>query len=553
MLNDPACDQFMKAVRDLKSGTGGGGGGSGGTTGGGTGSGGTTGGGAGGGQTESFSTVSNRARTAANNDNVDPDGSGWGTALRITNVVGAGVDAVGSVGSFVGIGADYEEVLHPEKTEQRESDGTDALTSREKAENTATVWGAVTDTTSAALGATASFIESVQLGKQEKLRREKIKAMTGTDPNNPNAAAQKMHSYNNIDRTAQAASWAGAISAGIGAGNSIWGASAGKDLDETKSTELSVGADSVALFGDVLGLSADSAKADQMRKQDAVAKDSMRTIGEQLEKSIAGRTRQGRILTIEKICQRLKNRRFNAHSKRDGSLTSLIDSALADNTANASGQSGQTGTSPNAANTPAADAIDDKQKGLLTTLKMLEKSRGMAKGATSDSRKSVALDTLGMVGDLFSLGSSISGLANIPLVSTALQTVSAIIGFIGTGFGGYGAVKDLAGKKDRIDDRKKKRDMCQNAVEQMASLPELSADQLTQMRLTEQNKMQMPEQTIMNAEQYAAAFSMVKSADVNMVDFLYAIHMGFVDQSPDLGPAGTQEEKLTRMFKAMNV
>ena len=66
-----------------------------------------------------------------------------------------------------------------------------------------------------------------------------------------------------------------------------------------------------------------------------------------------------------------------------------------------------------------------------------------------------------------------------------------------------------------------------------------------------QNGFHLSDDTMNAAEQYAAVFASLEAANVNMVDFLYALHTGKFGGKDDQGNAITTENSLKAAYSAM--
>lgn len=364
--------------------------------------------------------------------------------------------------------------------------------------------------TSAAVGSAATVnslvgmsADSATLRSQEAARKAKIDRLAAKNPNSGIGKASSADHASRVDIAGQAMSTVGS---GVGVASSIMGSF--KSTNDTAgdwNNGLALASSSFNTMGDTLGLAADSQKAEQARQRDKAAKDSIRALGKQLEGTIASEPNTERSQVINKVCVRVRGSKFNANGGRDGTLSSLITSAQ------------------------ARTDLTDKQKGLLASMQALETSRGASKESASASRRDALFGT-------FSLGASITGLIG-NAIKAAFNTkagaiVGSTIGFLGSALGMVGTVRDAIGwGKDKAADRQTERNeernnkmaACGTAVKLMASLPALNLETL---RAARESKQPQPAILTEAAEQYAAAFNTVESANVDMVDFLDAVDKG---------------------------
>lgn len=278
-------------------------------------------------------------------------------------------------------------------------------------------------------------------------------------------------------------------------------------------------------------------------KQHMMAKNSIRALGKQLEGTLpAAANRTGRSRLIGDVCERVKGKKFNAAAKPDGTggLASMIDAAMADGTGTAANRPGQ--------EDPSKPELTSKQKNLLTSMKVLETSRAASKEAASDSRKDALFGALGLVGSLTSLIGSF--LKN--------KIVGAIVGMVGSLLGAAGAVRDAVGAAQdsgekrqiaRNEERDSKVAACQGAMMQMSALPPLSLEAL---QTAKQEQLPLSAGQLEAAEQYAAVFNMIQSANVEMTDFLYAIEMGNFGGQDAFGNKVELDQSLRNMYRNLS-
>ena len=132
----------------------------------------------------------------------------------------------------------------------------------------------------------------------------------------------------------------------------------------------------------------------------------------------------------------------------------------------------------------------------------------------------------------------------------------AIMGLVANVIGTAGTVRDVVktvrdrkgGEKKEKSQRLKKMAVFRGAMQQMAMLPPLSFGALQAAANTGIN---VAEDTANAAEQYAAVFASLEAANVNMVDFLYAIHKGNFGGADDQGNALSAKQSLQNAYQAM--
>ena len=479
MLDDPACGQFFKAVADVQKGAAG---------------------------AENFEALNQQAVTGAANLHGDVAESKWEKVGRVSGNVGM-VNGIASFGTDMLSGASD---INSEKENMTAKD-----------ENLRHASGAFS-TTTAAVGAAADTAgltaEAKILRDQEAERKRKIQAMEARNAGaGVDTGIGSARSADHTARVATAGSGFGAAGGFTNIGSSIAG-SFKSDNDTAGEWNNALGtAGSVAgTIGDTLGLAADSQNAEEMRQKDKAAKDSMRALGKQLEGTLPAR-RTGRSTLIASVCDRVKGRSFNSVKGEDNQMGALIQTAISGERAGV--------TDPQAKAELKKPELTSKQAGLLGSMKALETSRAAAKGAAAAARKDALFSTLSLTG-------SLTGLIGNALKMAGLGLAGTIVGMVGSLFGLVGSVKDAvdAGQEndasrqqERNEERDAKVSACQTAVSQMAALPPLSLDAL---KASRQARLPLPAAQLEAAEQYAAVFSIVESANVNMVDFLYAVDSG---------------------------
>ena len=480
---------------------------------------------------------------------LETEDSGWDTAGKVAGYIGLVAGDIGDLNSFVSSGTEIDEAKKGENNVSQES---------KTASDVSSYIGAVMDTAGALAGSVEGVVESKQLSDQQKLRKQHIEEMKKNS-----AAAGKLSSWDHVANTANASSWIGNAADYVSAGNSIGELAAGEKYDEQKGNVASVVGDSLSVTGDVLGLAANSRTAQVQHQQDIRAKENMRNLGLQLKNTING-SNTGRNKTLNMICARLQGKKLNGKSGNE--MMTLIDDALEGrNPEPAANQSSQQGNQQQNAsqgnqqgtqqqNAPPVDytkpELESKQKTLLLSLKMLEMGRRNSKAAASESRWDTAFDVLGTIGSLTSLAASITRMAGKKLGG-------AIVGLVANAIGAVGSIRDtvktIRGEGSTAEEKEKQQRENQvfvfkGAIQQMAMLPPLSFGAL---QAAAKNKLNMSEETMIAAEQYAAVFASLEAANVNMVDFLYAIHKGNFGGKDEQGNARTVRQSLEDTYTAM--
>lgn len=526
MMNHSACDAFFMAVEKVRKGSGGDMGAMGSTM-----------------KNLRTNNADVKGHMSKNVGNTAAEKLGRGTAA-----FGVALGYAGAGASALELGSGFDEEIKGEKNVNEDSQRTGTAASHS---------AAIVDTLGAANDWLAAGAESHVLRKQEEKRRDRRKEM---ETMYGKEAASKIHTSDHKQRSAVAADWIRTGGSTVGAANSIFATTTGKGSDEknrveeTKGTAMSLTSDSASVLGDVMGLGIDSAKVDEQRKQDRVAKDGLRKIGAQLAKLVQGSTNPVD-LQIKSICDFVGNesqKKFRGlKGKIDTAINALGGNPQQGNQGQAGqgqanqGQAGQNQAGQNQANqgqaAPAVEKAEEKKK-FLKMMQALESSRSISKSAASDSKKDVIFDLISLSGSLTSLASSITSMAGAGMAGLILNTVASAIGLFGTIKDTPDAIGDLSkdAQTDRNKERDKKVNACTAAVEQMAALPELKLEEL---RAARSNKLPLNEAKMESAEQYAAVFSIVKAANVNMVDFLYAVGQGGFDAQN-----GTLDEKTKKML-----
>lgn len=495
MMDDATCGQFFKAVEAIRGGAGG---------------------------AENFDSLNEAAVQGAANLHGDVAESGAEKTSRIAGSVGA-VTGIASTGADVlSNSADINEAANE--------------TVNQHSENTSTV-GSVIGVTAGSIGTGADAVgmvaDSVALHNQEAARRQKIQEMQARNKDTGIGKAGW------ADHTARAGVSGAAIGV-LGGAAGVVSSSADLAGDENTSDIAGVTSASLGAAGDVFGLATDSQNAKERKDKDKEAKQNMKALGQQLRATLPTATNlTEKNMLILQITERLKGEKFNGSGSEP--LADLIDRALDTSAPNANTQaSGSAGANAQASGSPQNE-LSAKQKNLLITLKTLETSRVANKGAMSDARKDTLFSTIGLVGSLTSLAGSVASMLGSKLVGS-------ILGMVGTAIGMVGTIRDALGLGEKESDRQQGRNedrdakvaACQTAVGQMAALPELSLDVLRGKR---EQKLPLTGEQQAAAEQYASVFTLIKTADVNMVDFLYAVDKG--EFGKKTGP-GENDKKSTQ-------
>lgn len=309
-----------------------------------------------------------------------------------------------------------------------------------------------------------------------------------------------------------------------------------------------------------MGLGVDGEKMDRQKSQDQMAKTGMRSIAGQLLKLLPA-SPTGVDQQIAELCNFIigAKKKFN---RKGNSLKARISAILTALNPNAQGSGNQSGGNQSggnqsggnqsggnqgtggAQNQPAAPAVEKlpEKKKFLTMLLAMESSRLISKSGAADARQDVIFDAISSVGSLTGLLSSVTSALGDGMTGLILNAVATGIGLIGTGRDTAGLVGSFGakGQRDRNKERNKKVKACTSAVEQMAALPALNLDEV---RAAERNNLPMNVTKMESAEQYAAVFSIVQAANVNMLDFLYAVSKGNFG-----GQNGNLQESLKGMF-----
>ncbi len=481
MMDDAACGQFFKAVAAIRGGAG-----------------------------ADFGDLNQTAVDNAQNLHGDVAESGAAKTSRIAGNASTVAGLVSTGADVLSNSADIDEAAN--------------TTVNQHSKNTSAT-GSVVGVTAGSIGTMTDMVgmaaDSAALHNQEAERRRKIEEMQARNQDTGIGEAGW------ADHTARAGV-SGAAFGILGGTAGVVSTSADLADDETTSDIAGVTSATLGAAGDVFGLAADSQNAKERKDKDKEAKQNMKALGQQLRATLPTSTNlTGKNLLILQISERLKGEKFNASGNEP--LANLIDQALSTSASNANAGGG------------AQDELSAKQKNLLITLKALETSRVANKGAMSDARKDALFSTIGLVGSLTSLAGSVASMLGSKLAGSILGMVGTVIGMVGTIRDAIGlGEKESDRQQARNDDRDAKVAACQTAVGQMAALPELRLDVLRGKR---EKKLPLTGEQQAAAEQYASVFTLIKTADVNMVDFLYAVDKG--EFGKKTGP-GENDKKSTQ-------
>lgn len=505
MMDDAACGQFFKAVDDIHKGKGDI-------------------------SAESFGSLNETAVKDAANLHGDVAESGAEKVGRIAGNVGAVAGIGASSADVISGGADIDEAANSENTHN------------ENAGTSGTVIGLASGIVGTGTDIVGMAADAKALHDQESERKRKIQEMQKRN------AGTGIGKASVVDHTARAAV-AGSALGVLGGTAGIVSSSADLANDEKTSDIAGLTSASLGTAGDVFGLATDSQNAKERRDKDREAKQNMRALGKQLRATLpsSGILTEKNTLVLQ-ISDKLNGEKFNA--KGSEHLGTLIDRALDTSTPNANtgtgtnaGSNAQTSTRTNAA---LQGELSAKQRNLLVTLKALETSRMANKGAISDAKKDVGFSIASLAGSLTSLAGSIASMAGSKLVGSILSMVGTAIGIVGTVRDAMGLGEKKADRqKDRNDDRDAKVAACQAAVGQMAALPALPLDVL---KLKREKKVPLSGEQQAAAEQYASVFTLIKTADVDMVDFLYAVDQGNFGGKDEHGADISAADSLKAMY-----
>ena len=256
----------------------------------------------------------------------------------------------------------------------------------------------------------------------------------------------------------------------------------------------------------------------------------MRSIATQLENTEAASTddkvKEAIKTEIGTLCNRIKGDKFNPKGKDE--LATLISNLLEAH----------------------KNDLSDEQKRLLGMLASLESSRASSKSGAKDAIKDAIKSAVAILGDVSSLVGSI-----LKYTTQNKGGTASIVGnLIGLGLNLWNLTEDNVGafgkgangKSNNANDAREKRDAkvdaCRNAIISMASLPKLDAGKLRECRA---QKKQPDAQELKSAEQHAAVFNIIESANVEMQDILLAIKTGFgAETRGENAPKKTMAERM---------
>lgn len=314
-----------------------------------------------------------------------------------------------------------------------------------------------------------------------------------------------------------------------------------QEKGEAISGIISGSAEGLGAIGAGFGVAQNSKDAEVQRKQDQRAKQSMRNIASQLERTIpaqfadapqSGPDNAARSKRIQKVCEQIKQSKFN-----DGKapLSQLISDAMDD--------------SPD-----LKPELSDKQKSLLSTLQALEASRASSKEGAQKLRKEAIFGSFDVLSaGLKAAGGIVSGIGAL-LGSTMSSLVGAILSLAG---GIIGQISAIRGKVSgggegggEEDEQAKKMAACRSAVQQMSGLPPMrdKAVEALKKKAGGDAAQKVGSVTMERAEQYAAAFYTIESANVNMSDILFAIEKGEFGKGAGTDHAKSTQDSLNDMY-----
>lgn len=451
-----------------------------------------------------FDTLNQSAVDSAGNLHRDVGEFGSKRVGRMSGNVGAITGAVSTAADVISGGTGIDAAAHTEVNQH--------------SRNASTV-GGILGATAGIVGTGASAVgagaEMVAVHQQEAKRQKKIEEMQKRNGGTGIGAASKA---NHAGRTAVAGQVVGTLGSAAGAVSTV------ADLsDSEKVSDIAgVTGSTLGVAGSTLGLAAESLDAKEKKKKDEEAKQSMKALGKQLRATLSNNNPNPK---IEAVCNRLEGKRFNAGKGENDQLGKLITEAL-------------------------VGVSDAKQKNLLMTLKALEASRLANKGAMAEARKNAMFSTVGLAGSLTSMAGSIASMAGSKLAGAILGMVGTVIGMVGTIRDVIGVTEKAAERQQgRNEERDAKVAACQAAVGQMATLPELDLNVLKGKR---EKKLPLDAAQQEAAEQYASVFTLIKTADVNMVDFLYAVDQGNFGGTDENGADLSTEASLKAMYEKLD-
>lgn len=300
-------------------------------------------------------------------------------------------------------------------------------------------------------------------------------------------------------------------------------------------------AEGAGTIGAGFNVAQNSIDAENQRQQDHRAKQSMKNIAGQLERTIpvqladipqTGSDGAARSRRIRKVCQQIRRDDFN---KGKVPLAQLISDAM-DN------------------NPELRPELSDRQKSLLSTLQALEFSRTSSKKEAQKLRQKAIFSSLDALGAGFkSAGGIISGLGSLHS-STANSLLGSILSLTGSIIGEISAIRSkglgVGEGGDEKDEQAKKMAACRSAIQQMLALPQIGDNDVKDLKKKAEGDTTkvVKGETMAAAEQYAAAFYTIESANVNMSDILFAIEKGEFGKGEGTTHAKSAQASLNDMY-----
>lgn len=299
--------------------------------------------------------------------------------------------------------------------------------------------------------------------------------------------------------------------------------------------------ETMAGIGGAVDTFSNSREAAIQRKQDMNAKNAMRAIAKQLERTVPagvlGNASEERHKRIKAVCDRVKGRKFSGTGEDDG-MTDLISGAMED------------GIQPN---------LTVDQKRMLENLQMLEASRSSSKNAAKKMRKEAVFSSMDAFGSLLrGAGSITSGLGGI-LGSSIAGIVGAVLSLVGAIFGKIGAVRSAMsseeGEGSEEDETQRKMEASKGAIKQMAQLPELAPAEWTDITAAGKGERASPvhRDKMDIAEQYAGVFFSIQASNVNISDILYAVEKGEFGKDLGGGQTKSAEDSMKDMYENLSM
>jgi len=302
----------------------------------------------------------------------------------------------------------------------------------------------------------------------------------------------------------------------------------------------------IGAIGAAFGVGQNSKGAAEQREQDIKAKQSMKTIGIQLERTIPTRAGLGqqtadnaRSHRVLAICERLKSDQVN---DKKVPLSQLISDAMEEDPS-------------------LKPELNSKQKSLLSALQVVETSRASSKNQASRLRKEAVFGSMdAFSGALMAAGSITSG-AGLLSSSDKAGLAGAILTLAGSVIGKISGIvrgKLIEGAKPE-DENAKKMAACRSAIQQMAVLPNMrdKAVEALKKRAGGDTTQNIAGPAMDRAQQYAVVFYTIESANVNMSDLLFAIEKGGFGKETGTNASGQKTYKsaadsLNDMYKNLS-